>query len=173
MNPFFIFIWGQIKIPWGVMALILRWRVVYGVFNRSLHARQCAKAESIFNQISTYLSICRSISSVSCTVSKRWKSLFFFCFNFGFAFREQECSVHLSSFWYKYVFFCIALINIIMLLVQCSPKEADFANTQEMVSNHLLYCHNYVFLSITLLIPFLFNPLCLTRIRKTGIAIML
>lgn len=97
----------------------------------------------------------------------RWKSpLFSFCFCFGFAFRGQEWSVHLNRFWYKYVFLCIALINNIMLLVQCSSKEADFANTQEMVSNNLLYCHHYIFLSITLLIPFLCNPLSFNKNKK-------
>lgn len=54
-----------------------------------------------------------------------------------------------------------------MLLVQCSSKEADFANTQEMVSNNLIYCHHYIFLSITLLIPFLFNPLSFNKNKKT------
>lgn len=53
-----------------------------------------------------------------------------------------------------------------MLLVQCSSKEADFANTQEMVSNNLLYCHHYIFLSITLLTPFLFNPLSFNKNKK-------
>lgn len=46
---------------------------------------------------------------------------------------------------------CIVLINIIMLLVQCSSKEADFANTQEMVSSNLLYCHHYIFISFPIL----------------------
>lgn len=95
------------------------------------------------------------------------ENILFFCwFYLGFVFKEQECSVLLSRFWYKYVFLCIVLINIIMLLVQCSSKEADFANTQEMVSINLLYCH-CIFLSITLLIPFLFNPLSFNKNKKT------
>lgn len=30
------------------MNVILRWRVVYSVYNKRLHARQCAKAQTVF-----------------------------------------------------------------------------------------------------------------------------
>jgi len=53
-----------------------------------------------------------------------------------------------------------------MLLVQCSTKEADFANTQEMVNINLLYCYHYIFISITPLIAFLFNPLLFNKKKK-------